>query len=273
MQDVTVAAVNFRADFGDTAGNLCHIEEWVRRLAQRGAEIICFPELSISGYDHTPAVRSLAQPIPGPATDHLVQLAARHEVTVLAGLAERDEGGRMFVTHAVATPGGLSGSYRKTHLGPAEARVFQPGDRVGVFHHDGCTFGLQLCYDAHFPEVSTVQALAGADLLFMAFASPRDAAHAKAERLMRYLPARAYDNGCYVVACNLVGDGPAGQSFSGVALILGPKGEVLDQVAGEEEGAVCLQLDGAAVERLRRTRMGYFLAHRRPELYAALTEK
>jgi predicted amidohydrolase len=85
--------------------------------------------------------------------------------------------------------------------------------------------------------------------------------------MLRYMPARAYDNSCYLAACNAVGTGAQGQSFAGVALIISPKGKVLVESVGWEEGVAVARLPGAEIERLRRTTMGYFLAHRRFDLY------
>lgn len=273
MEELVVAAVNFNARFGEIEANLESIERWAERLAGEGADIICFPEMSVCGYDRTDAVQELAQPIPGYATDLLVEAAARHDVTLLAGLPESCDGGRPFISHVVATPGGLAGVYRKAHVGPSEQEAFRRGDEIGVFEHVRCRFGIQLCYDAHYPEVSTLQALSGGEVLFVAFASPRDDPAAKRERMLRYLPARAYDNGCYVVSCNLVGEGNAGQRFAGVAFVINPKGEVLAEAVGWGEGAVLARIDGREIERLRRTRMGYFPAHRRPELYGGLVRR
>ncbi len=273
MEEITVAAVNFEPEFGQIEKNLSKLEGWAERLAGQGAEIICFPEMSLCGYDRTPAIYPLAQPIPGPATDRLVGIATRLEVTLLAGLAEVTSLEQTFISHVVATPAGLAGIYRKTHLNQPEKGIFEPGDELGVFKHRQSAFGLQLCYDAHFPEMSTLQVLAGAEVLFVASASPRDDPAAKKERMLRYLPARAYDNSCYVVACNLVGVGARGQSFGGVAMALSPKGELLAACAGWQEDALLIRLAGQEIDRLRRTKMGYFLAHRRPDLYAGLCNK
>ncbi len=274
MRDLTVAAVNFRAEFGRIEANLDRMEAWAGRLAGQGVELICLPELSVCGYDHTEKIRPVAQPIPGPATGRLVKIAAECGLALVTSLVERPPGPgeRLFISQVIATPAGLAGVYRKTHLGPAEGEIFQPGGEIGVFKQPGYTLGLQLCYDAHYPEVSTLQALAGAEVLCIGFASPRDDPAGKRERMLRYLPARAYDNSCYVLACNLVGSGQSGQSFAGVALVLNPKGELLAEAVGWEEGAAVARLSGAEVDRIRRTRMGYFLAHRRPWLYGGLTD-
>ena len=203
MQDITVAAINFRAEFGQIEANLNRIRAWTARMAQQGAEIICFPEMSLCGYERTDLVHSLLQPIPSPITDQLTTLAAEYRVTLLVGLAEVDPHSQRFISQVIVTPQGLGGVYRKTHLNLPEQALFQPGDSIGVFEHSHCKLGIQLCYDAHFPELSTLQALAGAEIFFVASASPRDNPQVKKERMLRYLPARAYDNGCYLVACNL----------------------------------------------------------------------
>ena len=272
MQDVTIAAINFRAEFGNIPANLAGIQYWAETMHAQGATIVCFPEMCLSGYDRTPAIVPWAITVPGPEIDSLHRLAAHLNITLLVGFAEVDPQSRLFITQAVITPSGLAGLYRKTHLNRPEQQIFQAGQEVGVFQLPGCTVGLQLCYDAHFPELSTLQALAGAEVIFVASASPRDDPLTKRERMLRYLPARAYDNGCYVVACNLVGPGERGQTFAGVALVLNPKGEILAQAVGWDEGAAIARLDAAQIDRLRRTQMGYFLAHRRPELYGKLCQ-
>ena len=273
MQDITVAAVNFQAEFGQIQTNLDNIRHWAEQLSRQGVNLICFPELCLCGYDRTPAIYPLAVPVPGPLTEQLVSMAARYRVTMLVGLAEVDSQRRTFISQVVAAPTGLLGVYRKTHLNRPEQEIFQPGAEIGVFVGEEATFGMQLCYDAHFPELSTLQALAGAEVIFVASASPRDDPQAKKERMLRYLPARAYDNSCYLAACNLVGTGARGQSFGGVALIISPKGEILANSVGQEEGVAMASLNGSELERLRRTKMGYFLAHRRPDLYRKLCEK
>ena len=70
MQDITVAAINFRAEFGQIEANLNRIRAWTARMAQQGAEIICFPEMSLCGYERTDLVHSLLQPIPRSVDDH-----------------------------------------------------------------------------------------------------------------------------------------------------------------------------------------------------------
>lgn len=268
MRDLTVAAVHLHAEPGALDDNLARIEGWAARLAGLGAGTICFPEMSICGYGRSDGIVALAQPVPGPATDRLCAIAASRGVSLIAGLAEAGDDGRRYISQVVATPRGLAGVYRKAHLSPLEREVYHPGDRPGVFALDGCQWGVQLCYDSHFPEWSTLQALAGAEILFVGLATPRDEPDSLAERFLRYLPARAYDNGCYLVACNAAG--PPATSRPGLALILSPKGVVLAQSKGWQEGYALAVLNGDEIERIRQTTMGHFVAHRRPDLYGRI---
>ncbi len=270
MRDVTVAAVSFRAEVGAVADNLDRMEAWIAQLAQRGTEIVCFPEMSVCGYDHSPGVRDLAQSVPGPATERLTEMAVRYSLVVVAGLAEADATGALYIAQIAVGQQGPIGVYRKTHLGPFERETFRAGDEVPVFATGACVFGIQLCYDTHFPELGTIQSLAGAEVLFFPFASPHGSPQSRRERIMRYLPARAYDNACYVVTCNLVGPGMRGGPFPGTALIIGTKGEVVSESVGWEEDAAVATLSAGEIERVRGTRMGHFRGQRRPELYGAL---
>jgi predicted amidohydrolase len=270
MTDVTVAAVCFNSCFGDVSGNLRRVREWASRLSDRGVGIVCFPELSVTGYDRTEAIRALCQHIPGPVTDQLAKIAIELNIALLVGIPEVDDEGHRFISQVLVSDNGLEGTYRKTHLGPVERDEFTAGDRIPVFSVKGCKIGIQICYDSHFPEVAASQALLGAEVLFIPFSCPFYKPQTMRHHLMRYLPARAYDNGCYVVACNHVGCDRCGQSFAGVALIIDPKGDVLKEAVGADEKAAVAALAADEVNRVRRAGADHFLTRRRPELYYSL---
>jgi N-carbamoylputrescine amidase len=227
--------------------------------------------MNITGYALKAEIEQYAEPIPGPCTHEVQRMAKEHNVTILAGLAERKAAG-IGITQVVVAPGGDIGAYCKAHLSQGERQFFLAGDQVPIFSAGGTRFGVQLCYDAHFPELSTLQALKGAEVLFMPHASPPpESPEQKRVRWMRYLAARAYDNSVYVVACNQTGDGGAGISFSGVALILDPRGEILGDTSGDEERMLIADLKADALVKTRSARMGFFLAQRRPDLYKELS--
>jgi N-carbamoylputrescine amidase len=138
-----------------------------------------------------------------------------------------------------------------------------------LFETKEVRFGIQLCYDAHFPELSTQMALKGADIIFIPHASPQGTPQEKYQSWMRHLPARAYDNSTFVVACNQAGKNEKGLDFPGIALIVGPSGKVVAKDLSGKEGMLVADLEAGEMDRVRNNRMHFFLPHRRPELYCS----
>ncbi len=267
MRDIRIAAVIFNSPLNQTRNNLDRMETWVKAAQEQEAAIVCFPELNISGYSTHEDIKQTAEPIPGAASHHLWQMAQGHQIAILAGLVEKDETGRVFASHLVIAPNGISGVYRKIHIAPPERGIFSPGNTAPLFDIFGIKFGIQLCYDTHFPELSTRMAVDGAEVLFMPHASPRGTPSEKFNSWMRHLTARAFDNGLFVVACNQIGDNHKGLHFPGIAVVLGPDGEVLKKELKDEETMMVADLASDDLARVRTHRMRYFLPNRRPEIY------
>lgn len=267
MEDLRVAVVAMTSAVGRPRDNLARMEGFVREAAAQKARMICFPELSVSGYTLRPGEAASVETIPGPATEALGGLAERYGMTILAGLVEEAPGGGLFISHVAVGPDRAPGVYRKTHLGPGEEGVYTAGAACPVFCCGQTAFGIALCFDGHFPELFTLLALAGAEVVFVPHASPRETAAEKRARWLRYLAARAYDNGLYVAACNQVGPGEGGLRFSGSILVLGPRGEVLATERGRGEDMVVVDLSAEALRQVRTSDRAYFFARRRPHLY------
>lgn len=272
MEDLTVAAVAMSSVAGMKSQNLEHMEFFVRRAAREKATWVCFPELSISGYTLKEDRWNYAEPIPGPSTEATLRMAREYGIVILAGLIEQGARGGIYISHLAASPAGLIGVYRKIHLGPPEENLFQAGADIPVFEANRIRFGLQLCYDGHFPELARIQALQGAEVIFIPHASPRETAQAKQERWLRYLASRAYDNGVFIVACNQAGKEDK-LSFWGGAMVFSPRGEVLAQASVEGEDMIVADLKGAERKEVQQSLHGYFLGRRRPELYHRLVKK
>jgi N-carbamoylputrescine amidase len=173
----------------------------------------------------------------------------------------------VYASHLVVTPRGVAGIYRKIHIAPPETDVFSAGDTIALFEIKGVKLGIQLCYDVHFPELSTRMATDGADVIFMPHASPRGTPAEKFNSWMRHLPARAFDNGLYVVACNQTGNNQSSLNFPGLSVILDPAGRIIKKNTGGREDMIVADLKADELEKVRGHRMRYFLPNRRPELY------
>jgi predicted amidohydrolase len=267
MKDIRIAVVTCRVPVGAIDHNLQQTIHWTRQAQASGAELVCFPELNITGYCNYDGMAANAQPIPGPVSRRLSLLAEETGIIVLAGMAQLNPGGRPFASHCVFLTDGRVACYRKLYLPPPEKPHFQAGDNIPVIPIPGATLGIQLCYDTHFPELSSAMAAKGADILFMPHASPRGDAAAKHESWMRHLTARAFDNGVFVVACNQWGDNGRGLVFSGNAVVIDPSGKVLKKRVVGKEGILVADLKAAALESVRKHPMRYFFPNRRSDLY------
>ncbi len=275
MRNFTIAAACVRSVVGDRKSNLASMARMAEEGARQGADLILFPEACLTGYAIGSGASASAMAIDEPELAQAARLAGRVGIDMSVGMMERTEHGSLHLTQVLITrEGTTAGIYRKTHLGPTEQKRFTAGGGNGIADLGYAKLGQQLCFDAHFPELSLIQADKGAELILAAHASPKkEPPRQKLARWLRYLAARAYDNTVYVAACNPVGDNGQGWSFAGTALILGPKGEILSSYAGDEPGLALARLEAGALERIVASRMGHFRANRRPGLYRRLIEE
>ena len=235
IQDLKIATVNFLAHFGDIKQNLARTEGWVAQLTSQDVEIICFPELSITGYSSKNNINQFAQPVPNVVTDELIRISNQYGVWLLVGLPEKDKNKNIYISQVVVNPEGIAGVYRKTILFSDEKKIYTSGNEITVFKHQKITFGIQICYESRFSTVSAAQISKGAELIFVPLGSlARETIAKKRKRFLDYLAKKAYNNSCYVACCNLI----CSQAKNvGVALIIDPKGEVITETVSKEEGA------------------------------------
>ena len=267
MKNIRIAVVISNSPVGKIRQNLDSLAGRVREAKKKNAAIICFPEMNITGYSTRKKIVDSAQFIPGPVTGELSELAERENITILAGFAEKDEKDRIFAAHLVVTPQGLSGVYRKLHIAPPEQKNFSPGRNIPLFDAHGVRFGIQLCYDAHFPELSTRMALNGVDIIFFPHASPQGTPEEKFKSWMRHLTARAYDNGVFVVACNQAGENKKGLNFPGIALVIDPSGNVIAKDVSGRENMIVVDLKACDLAKVRNHKMRFFLPNRRSDMF------
>ncbi len=267
MQDIKIATITCEAIVGEIDRNLATTIEWSRKAKAAGADLVCFPELNITGYCNRPEMAEIAQPIPGPVTEKLSQLSKAEDIVVLAGMAEENPQGMPYASHCVFIPDGRVLTYRKVHIAPPEKKTYAPGDDIPVFTIDAIHFGVQLCYDAHFPELSAAMTAKGAEVLFIPHASPRGNAEEKHHSWMRHLTARAFDNSVFVVACNQIGDNCNGLRFPGNAMVIDPSGELMAKDISPCATMLIVDLRAEDLKAVRNHTMRYFFPHRRPELY------
>ena len=267
MEDIRIATVTFHSVVGEVRRNIDAMDHWITASKNEGAAIVCFPELNITGYSHLEEIKESAQSVSGPVTRRLSVLSKSQDIVILAGMVEKDDTNRTYASHLVIKPDGFVGVYRKLHIAPPEQGIFTPGNAIPLFDAGGIKFGIQLCYDSHFPELATYMAVKGTDIIFIPHASPRGTPQEKLSSWMRHLAARAFDNGLFVVACNQTGDNEKGLCFPGISVIIGPWGNIIKKNLGNTESLTVADLKSEELKHVRDHRMRYFLPNRRPELY------
>lgn len=275
MKETRIALVQMQSETGRVDANLKKMAGFIEEAAGQKADMICFPELCIPGYSHEQSLVR-AETVPGYSTAYLGELARKSGMIVLAGLAEESGQELPFISQLVIFPDGSLQTYRKTHLGRSELGCYSPGDSLPVFSAAKAGFGVEICWDLHFPEVSTILALKGSEIIFAPHASPRIVGNRR-EIWLKYLPARAYDNAVFVAACNLIGSDGAEKQFCGGAMVIDPRGRVIAEAFHDREELLVVDLDPSMINQIRREQgrgmsTGFFLKSRRPELYRELIE-
>jgi len=250
-----VALAQFDAVVGDIAGNEARIAELIGQAREAGAQIVCFPELAITGYP--PEDLLLKEHFLADARAAIDRLAALATgIVAIVGYPERAED--VHNAAAVLADGALQASYRKAHLPNYgvfdELRYFQPGERGATIVVDGVTVGLTICEDIWQPGPPlSDEALAGARLIVNISASPYDAG--KGARRERMLAQRARDDLAAIAYCGLVG-GQDELVFDGLSAVLDHEGAVVARAPQFEEALLVADVDTTAAgsARLRDTR-------------------
>jgi len=283
----TVGLVQMRMT-ADPAANLEKAIVRVKEAAAKGAKLVCLPELFRTLYigqreDHE--LFNLAEPVPGPSTKALGEVAKQAGVVVIASLFERRAAGLYHNTAAVIDADGeVAGIYRKMHIpdDPAyyEKFYFTPGDLgFKAFDTAAGRIGTLVCWDQWYPEGARLTALQGANVLFYPTAigwHPAEKATVGPQQLDAWRTiqrSHAIANGCYVAAANRVGleklDGPgAGLEFWGSSFLADPFGVVVAEAPADQEAILVAEVDLARVEEVRRN--WPFLRDRRVDAYGGI---
>ncbi|HEY0655252.1 MAG TPA: nitrilase family protein [Chryseosolibacter sp.] len=299
MEDLRIATAQFENKSGDKVYNLNVIADITRQAAREGAQVVAFHECSVTGYTFArnlskDQMLALAEFIPdGPSTKRLQEIAGENNVTVLAGLFEKEKDNTIRKAYVAVDKTGVIAKHHKIH--PFINPNLTPGDKYTVFDLNGWKCGILICYDNNVIENVRATALLGADIIFMphvtmctpstrpgaGFVDPKlwenrhkDPTSLRAEFdglkgrawLMKWLPARAYDNGVYAIFSNPIGMDDD-QLKNGCSMILDPFGDII---------AECRKLDNDFVvatiteEKLRQSGGYRYRKARRPDLYGKI---
>jgi N-carbamoylputrescine amidase len=270
--------------------NIDRAEMKVREAAQKGAKIICLPEIFTTVYfcqveDHK--YFKLAEEIPGPTIARFARLAAEIDAAIVAPLFEKRASGLYHNTAGIIdADGSYLGKYRKMHIPDDplfyEKFYFTPGD-LGFrsWQTKYATIGALICWDQWYPEAARLTALRGAEILFYPTAigwHPSEKAehgarqHASWETIQR---SHAIANGCYVAVPNRTGfeapDGGDGIEFWGQSFFADPSGQVIAKASADQEEVLLAEIDLSLVDEQRIH--WPFLRDRRIDAYEEINKR
>ncbi|HYO51863.1 nitrilase family protein [Archangium sp.] len=299
MDKIKISTAQFENKNGDKEYNLNVISVLAAEASKQGAQAIAFHECSITGYTFArnlskEQMLDLAEFIPeGKSIQTLRKIAHEHDITILAGLFEKDRDDKLYKAYVCVDKNGVIAKHRKLH--PFINPHLTPGNSYTVFNLHGWKCGILICYDNNIIENVRATTLLGADIIFMphvtmctpstrpgaGFVDPQlwhnrenDPTSLRLEFdgmkgrgwLMKWLPARAYDNGIYVVFSNPIGMDDD-QLKNGCSMIIDPFGDIISE---------CRKLDNEMVtavctpEKLKQAGGYRYKRARRPELYGSI---
>ena len=302
MKKIKIATAQFENKSGDKEYNLKMIEQLSEQAAKDGADVISFHECSITGYTFArnlsyEQMLVLSESIPnGPSVAALIGFAKKYGIVILAGLFEKDENNELYKAYVCVDGNGLISSHRKLH--PFINPYIKPGSAYTVFELQGWKCGILICYDNNIIENVRATRLLGAQVIFMPHVtmctpSSRPGAgfvdaslwrdkNANVQLLrkefdgdkgrkwlMKWLPARAYDNAVYAVFSNPIGMDDD-QLKNGCSMILDPFGEVIAECRSLDNEISVAELDP---EKLTNAGGSRYIMARRPALYADIIGK
>jgi N-carbamoylputrescine amidase len=301
MKTLRVASVQFNHIPGDKQANFARIRAFIQKASEDNVELVVFPEMCITGYWHVrnlsrDEIIGLAEPVPaGLSTKELLQLSKQYNMTIGAGLIEQADDGELYNSYVVAMPDGRIACHRKLHC--FISKHIASGSEFTVFDTpQGCRVGVLICYDNNIIENARATALMGAEILLAphqtggcSTPSPHcmgvidtklweeresnpDAIEAEfrgpkgREWLMRWLPARAHDNGMFLIFSNGVGVDD-NEVRTGNAMVLDPYGAILAETWKARDEIVAADLDAKLLDKCTGAR---WIKSRRPDLYGPL---
>jgi len=296
MEKIKISTAQFENKSGNKTYNLSVIEKLAGEAATAASKVIAFHECSITGYSFAKKLTreqmlDLAELIPdGPSILRLTGIAEKFDITILAGLFEKDVEGNLFNAYVCVDKNGLLAKHRKLH--PFINSYLSPGNSYTIFDLHGWKCGILICYDNNVIENVRATVLLGADIIFMphvtmctpstrpgaGFVDPQlwynrendptslrlefDGMKGR-EWLMKWLPSRAYDNGIYAVFSNPIGMDDD-QLKNGCSMIIDPFGDILAECRAFEDSFVSTTI---IPEKLKQAGGFRYKKARRPDLY------
>ncbi|MGM0829096.1 MAG: nitrilase-related carbon-nitrogen hydrolase [Bacillota bacterium] len=261
-----VASIQFNPILNKREQNVKELLKITEDALKNGAKLVVAPEMATTGYyyENREAIRSFVDTIPGKTTDAFAKLAKKYNAYLVFGMAEVEKKtGLYYNSAALVGPEGYIGKYRKMQMWETEMHWAAWGDLgVPVFDTKIGKIAINICMDSAYYETARLAGIKGTDIL--AFPTNSSA------QTISALPARAQQNGIYVISANR-SNTENGFHMIGGSAIWSPEGKKLAEapvLMNESEDMDEPTITYATIDpRLFDNKNKDALNERRPELY------
>jgi len=288
-EKVRASLIQFAPEWLEREKNAERMKQFAQEEAEKGSELVLFPELSNIGYitpvtigeppsydEKTSAVEfhvkyiESSEPVPGPTTELLGEVASKYGIYIVVGISEQHPviPAQLHNSAVLIGPSGIVGVHRKVHIPLNEKYYFYPGNAAEVYRTELGNMSMAVCYDGRFPELVRVFALKGSEIHCAIWNTP-DTPGLDPMSIKYRAYVRALENLFYFLSCNRVGK-EGNVSFLGHSAVAGPDGNIIAYSDSKEEEILVAELRNEAIVKLRAKRTD--LRDRRPEMYSLVTD-
>lgn len=235
-----MSSVQFTPKLGDIRHNLERLAGFVGKAASADSKLAVLPEICDIGYD-LETIKQLAQTFPNDSSHAISEMAKRHNLIIIAGLAEKRSDGLY-----------------NTPLN--EPKYFNAGSKIPVFEVEGLKIGVAICFDIRFPEIFRKLALEAAEIIALPTAFPLS----RVEHLETCTRARSIENQNFMISANICGR-ISKTEFGGRSMIVSAGGDILAKASDSKEEIITATIDLEDIEKFRKEKP--VLSKLRPEIY------
>lgn len=245
MPELKLGLVQMKCQKGAIGYNIISMYKYLEECKRKGADIVCFPEMNITGYiDPLKYPQSVISKYHS-AIQQVADMSFTYQVTIIAGFAEKNYTGKPYITQLVAQEGKIAGCYRKRNICGEEAELYSSGNESPLFSHSGVSFGLAICADM---DEGNIFAEYGRKRAHLVFESAAPGLYGEQEsrnwesgydwwknecnsKLSKY----AAENGLYIAVSTQAGR-TEDEDFPGGGYVFAPQGSCIYQTEDWHEG-------------------------------------
>ncbi|GAB1476340.1 carbon-nitrogen hydrolase [Bacillota bacterium] len=268
MRKIKIALAQMECELGNKEVNINKALDYVKQASIEGADIICLPELTVSGYNLDVLkddLKELSDTLTGDTVKTFKNAASQNKIHIIIPLILNENDVIKNSAVLIDDEGNVMGQYNKNHMFGQEGLYFGRDNQYPVFETKFGRIGILICYDINFPEPARVLALSGVEVILVAAAWRIQ----DADKWDMLTNVRALENTVFVAAVNAYAE-YENLTLFGHSKVISPVGKVLAESNKKGAELIIHQID---LDDIKTERQGNpYLKDRLPKGYSKLVE-